>query len=362
MEAYCDGCKFSFVEPVAQNEALISAVELGHTKCLELLIREGADVNAVGPFCNSSLQEAINNDHFECFELLLRAGADVNGSKIGKPVLIEAARKGLEQYVNLLISAGAGVNVRNKFGNTALIAAVKSGNENCVKRLIHAGADVNGSASGITPLHIVLDESDVLNVKLLIESGAEVNKADYFGMTSLMYAVRNEGADEHGFVDLLLETGADVNARDARGDTALFMSASAGNKNCVKHLLRAGAHINKFHISFDSANDRNCSHYHHQQGKPLSAELLKLMVVAGINGTDFNMLNRIADLMNETKITMSDLRKKSREELSLMNKCRTAIRHYLKQSDPPVNLFIKVPHLGLPSLMVDYLLYDMSLD
>ena len=252
--------------------------------------------------------------------------------------------------------------MRNKFGNTALIAAVKSGNENCVKRLIQAGADVNLSASGITPLHIALDESDELCAKLLIESGADVNKADYFGMTSLMYAVRNEDADQDEFVDLLLETGADVNARDTRGDTALFMAASAGNKNCVKHLLRAGAHINKFHINFDPAYDRNCSHHLHHQGKPMDAELLKLMFVAGINGTDFNMLNRIADLMNEAKITMMDLRKKSREELSLMNKCRTAIRHYLKLSNP-VNLFInKVPQLGLPSLMVDYLLYSMSLD
>ena len=228
--------------------------------------------------------------------------------------------------------------------------------------MIQGGADVNVSASGVTPLHIALDESDVLSAKLLIESGADVNKADYFGMTSLMYAVRNEDADQDDFVDLLLETGADVNARDTRGDTALFMAASAGNKNCVKHLLRAGAHINKFQINFDPANDRNCSHHLHHQGKPLDAELLKLMFVAGINGTDFNMLNRIADLMNEAKITMVDLRKKSREELSLMNKCRTVIRNYLKQSEPPVNLFIKVPQLGLPSLMVDYLWYNMSLD
>ena len=140
MEEYCDGCKFSFVEPAAQNQALISAVELGHTKCVKLLIREGADVNAVGPFCNSSLQEAINSDQFECFELLLLARADVNSSKIGKPVLIEAARKGREQYVNLLVSIGADVNMRNKFGNTALIAAVKSGNEYCVKRFDTGGS------------------------------------------------------------------------------------------------------------------------------------------------------------------------------------------------------------------------------
>ena len=42
--------------------------------------------------------------------------------------------------------------------------------------------------------------------------------------------------------------------------------------------------------------------------------------------------------------------------------CRVAIRRRLIQLDPPVNLFVKVRELGLPSIMVDYLLYGVSIE
>ena len=48
-------------------------------------------------------------------------------------------------------------------------------------------------------------------------------------------------------------------------------------------------------------------------------------------------------------------------ELSLKNICREAIRNHLLQMND-VNLFYRVPRLGLPSRLNDYLLYDQTLD
>ena len=55
------------------------------------------------------------------------------------------------------------------------------------------------------------------------------------------------------------------------------------------------------------------------------------------------------------------LRKPKPRKLCLMAKCREVIRgHLLRYSI--VNLLVRVPQIGLPSLLTDYLLYNMSLD
>ena len=43
--------------------------------------------------------------------------------------------------------------------------------------------------------------------------------------------------------------------------------------------------------------------------------------------------------------------------LCLKEKCRNVIRKHLLELDPHENLFIRVPRLGLPSLLTEYLLY-----
>ena len=47
--------------------------------------------------------------------------------------------------------------------------------------------------------------------------------------------------------------------------------------------------------------------------------------------------------------------------LCLKDICRRTIREHLLQMCL-VNLFVRVPHLGLPSSLAKYLLYDVSLD
>ena len=124
----------------------------------------------------------------------------MNVKKTGKPALIEAAKGGYDECVDLLLSSGASVNLRNKFGNTALIAAVKSGNDRCVNKLIQAGADVNASVSGIAPLHIAADNGDPC-VESLIQ-GADINVPNYLGTTALMFTVRNENNNRGHYVNL----------------------------------------------------------------------------------------------------------------------------------------------------------------
>jgi hypothetical protein len=73
---------------------------------------------------------------------------------------------------------------------------------------------------------------------LLIAAGANPNKADKFGDTLLMQAVRDEA-----FLKLLVQAGADVNAQDSRGKTILDRARECGSSaECQKILVDAGAH------------------------------------------------------------------------------------------------------------------------
>ena len=45
--------------------------------------------------------------------------------------------------MNVLLKAGADVNMHGKDGTTALIEAVRNGYDNCVQKLLDVGADVN---------------------------------------------------------------------------------------------------------------------------------------------------------------------------------------------------------------------------
>ena len=52
----------------------------------------------------------------------------------------------------------------------------------------------------------------------------------------------------------------------------------------------------------------------------------------------------------------------SNADTGLKHLCREAIRKHLLGVDANVNLFQRIPKLGLPSLLVNYLLYHTSLD
>jgi len=78
-------------------------------------------------------------------------------------------------------------------------------------------------------------------VKLLLDRGADVNRADNGGMTSLMYAA-NKGYEE--ITRLLLVKGADPNMADDDGYTALMDAAENGHKGVVELLVLHGADVN----------------------------------------------------------------------------------------------------------------------
>ena len=74
---------------------------------------------------NTALTSATAKDHSQCLEMLLKAGADVNvKDKYGYTALARAAKKGHTQCLEILLKAGADVNMSYGYHDTVLVRAV----------------------------------------------------------------------------------------------------------------------------------------------------------------------------------------------------------------------------------------------
>lgn len=95
------------------------------------------------------------------------------------------------------------------------------------------------TAPAIKALHLASIKGNIAEVTALLETGADINGADYDGFTALMFAVVFGKAE---MVHLLLERGADVHACTEDGETALSLAIFYDRHPEIVTLLRqAGA-------------------------------------------------------------------------------------------------------------------------
>ncbi|KAF4228935.1 hypothetical protein CNMCM8980_006536 [Aspergillus fumigatiaffinis] len=127
------------------DEALGEAAKHGHLHVVQLLVKQGANVNYHST-AGTPLLQAAASGHGDVVEYLLKAGANVHSTnKYGHTALCEAAQAGDVKAAEALIKHGAGVNDTNhkdEDGNTALLLAAVEGHEEMVKYLLNAGANI----------------------------------------------------------------------------------------------------------------------------------------------------------------------------------------------------------------------------
>ena len=114
----------------------------GQREIVELLISNGADVNAKRSDGAIPLHYAVYYNRMENAEILLSNGADLNakdGDQNGATPLHEAAWRSRKEIVDLLISKGADVNDKDNEGQTPLDLAVQHKSSENIKLLCKHG-------------------------------------------------------------------------------------------------------------------------------------------------------------------------------------------------------------------------------
>merc|ERR1712060_25777 len=129
-----------------RNTALTLACFQGRHEVVSLLLDRKANVEHRAKTGLTPLMEAASGGYTEVGRVLLDKGADVNAAPVPSSrdtALTIAADKGHYRFVELLLSRGAQVDVRNKKGNSSLWLAANGGHLDVVQLLYNAGADID---------------------------------------------------------------------------------------------------------------------------------------------------------------------------------------------------------------------------
>jgi ankyrin repeat protein len=151
---------------------LLVAAASGHKELAELLIANGADVNATDDGGKTPLDWAFGYLKLETIDLLRK-----HGGKSGvEDSIIAAASLGNVNAVKDHLAAGTDVNTKDDRGRTPLHWAAYDGRNKIAELLITAGADVNANSDNGTPLDTAISRKHPETTDLLRKHGGKTSE------------------------------------------------------------------------------------------------------------------------------------------------------------------------------------------
>lgn len=232
--------------------ALHWAVRTGDEAVVTLLLAAGAKATVTNRYGVTPLALAAAGAGVRIIEALLEAGADpLEVSREGETLLMTASRAGNLGAVRLLLGRGVDPNAAEAWqGQTALMWAAAANHGDIVGVLLEAGATADAAArvsagqprlprgegvaiqashsnfpkGGLSALHFAAREGTIAAVRALADARVTLDVVDPDGITPMHLAIINGHFD---LAALLVERGADVNKADRVGRTPLFMAVDA---------------------------------------------------------------------------------------------------------------------------------------
>ena len=257
---------------------------------IEALLNAGANPNASYGSGETPVMMAARTGNVEAVKILTEHGADINAAEEfrGQTAMMFAAAENHPDVVKFLIDHGARVNARSlkyDFGSvkmagggafmdrpegglTPLFFAAREGAIETAQVLIAAGAELNITETqyGFTPMMTAIFNGHYDFAAMMIEKGADVNDGSLYLTTEVRNFAyyknrpnppeRDKKVTNLDVIRMLLERGADANMaytkkippREAQGDikviagaTPLFRATKSMDLPAIRLLMEKGA-------------------------------------------------------------------------------------------------------------------------
>lgn len=202
-----------------------------YSEFIKILVEKGINLNVRSGYSNKTILE-ISIDYLDLFKLLVINGIDVNENfSNGKSPLenilifsghIDSIDERTKQKLILLINAGAVLNkvIIERLAKISDLDIIQL----LIKRFnVNDYIDENETLMTYIASKYRLEKTDLEIVRLLIENGADVNKPNKIGKTSLIIIVSmyDFNINIEGLIQILLVAGADVTATNKEDETVL---------------------------------------------------------------------------------------------------------------------------------------------
>ena len=232
--------------------ALHAAAIEGHVDVIELLLTNGADINAESETGATPLVLAAENGKLETLQFILQHKdkiANIEAKGVGGGTALHvAAREGHVDIIELLFTNGADINAESETGATPLVLAAENGKIEALQFILqHKDKIVNIEARGAgggTALHVAAIKGHADVIELLLTNGADINAESETGATPLVLAAENGKIEALQFILQHKDKIVNIEARGAGGGTALHVAAIKGHADVIELLLTNGADIN----------------------------------------------------------------------------------------------------------------------
>ncbi|CAB1345790.1 unnamed protein product, partial [Coregonus sp. 'balchen'] len=280
----------AFVEQVCLKKwmAIHEAAKVGCSAILVLLLRHGAKVTAVDGHNVTPLGIAAEYAHAEVLDILIKNGGDVNAKAYNGDTVLA-----LRTFIPITTKRAIRLS-----GQSPVHSAADGGNVDCLELLIEKGFDVNAQLDTHisenygdmrrSPLYFAVSNSDVTCTEMLLAAGAKTD------------------LDPYELVRLLLSSGAEVNCYFRMISDTVFPTAlqyCLRDHMMLRLLLNNGYDVDKcFLCNHGNGQDMDCDSwvdYHHnhritlfynQDYRASFCEIISLSSVVNLAGSVVQML------------------------------------------------------------------------
>ncbi|CAH7670007.1 hypothetical protein PPACK8108_LOCUS4678 [Phakopsora pachyrhizi] len=241
---------FSFVDDISGRTCLHEAATAGRTNLIRQSIQHKVPVSTADVYGRQPLHYAAMNGFSDSCRLLLSYDADpYSVDHDGYTPIIYAVQNGHVGCVQILLDSGVSLEPSRHAGIIPLSLVCQYGHLDIALLMLQRGAKIVVNQEGMWPQHLAARGGHEALLRLLVDSGANVDQQDSFSQWTPLFHAASEGHE--ACVEVLIAANSDCHCLDETRKPPIHYAAWRGHIRCVNLLL---AQCSRFDKSTQGSN------------------------------------------------------------------------------------------------------------